>query len=246
MSSIHLDAAAGSIADAVLLPGDPLRAEHIATTLLERPLRVNGERNMLGFTGEWQGLRVSVLGTGMGIPSTLIYATELIQLHQVRRLVRLGTCGAIAPSLGLGDLVLATAAGTDSAVNRHRFGGMDLPAAADFRLTAAIAGAARRRGLPLATGTVFSTDLFHGGPPGLPGLLDRMGILAVEMEAAGLFALAAEHRVAAAALLTVSDHLVDQRRYGAQQRRTGLDDAARVALDALLAAAAGNPGSDPA
>jgi purine-nucleoside phosphorylase len=130
MSSPHINADPGAFADTVLLPGDPRRAQHIATTLLDNAVEVTDVRNMLGFTGSWNGHRVSVMGTGMGIPSTLIYATELVRYYEVRRLVRVGTCGAVDPSLDLGDIVVALGAGTDSQVNRIRFRGYDLPATA--------------------------------------------------------------------------------------------------------------------
>jgi purine-nucleoside phosphorylase len=233
MPTPHLDAEPGAFAETVLLPGDPLRARHIAEHLLQGAVQVNHTRNMLGYTGRWNGQRISVLGTGMGMPSALIYATELVRHFGVRRLLRLGTCGSLRRGLALGDLVLATAASTDSALNRRRFQGMDLAAAASFELCRRLADAAAAEDAPLHVGLVFSTDRFYDDSPDLLGLLERSGHLAVEMEAAALFALAAEARVQAGALLAVSADLHEARHFSAQQREEGLLRAARIALQAL-------------
>jgi purine-nucleoside phosphorylase len=233
MSTPHLHAATDSIADTVLLPGDPLRAEHIARQFLSDVVEVNRVRNMLGFTGVYAGQRITVMGSGMGIPSCMIYATELIRHYGVRRILRLGTCGAVASGIALGDLVLAISASTDSAVNRRRFQGMDYAATADFGLTLRLLQRAQAQGLRATVGSVFSTDRFYDDDPSLPSLLARMGVLAVEMEAAGLYAVASEHGAQASALLTVSDHLTAGTHFTSEQRQSGLDAATRVALDVL-------------
>jgi len=235
MSSLHIDAAPGAFAETVLLPGDPLRARVIAERLLDDAEQVCGLRNMLGFTGQYRGQRISVMGTGMGIPSCSLYATELIRSHGARRLVRVGTCGAVAQSLTLGDLVLALGAGTDSGVNRQRFAGHDFPATASWPLLSAIAEQAASAAVPLRIGNIFSGDLFYSPDPNLVQTLDRMHVLAVEMEAAGLYGVAAEHGVDAIALLTVSDHLQRHEVMDPMQREHGLDAMLRLALDALTA-----------
>jgi purine-nucleoside phosphorylase len=228
----HIEAAAGAFADTVLLPGDPLRARFIAEHYLEDAQQVTAVRGMLGFTGHHRGKRISVMGTGMGIPSCCIYATELIRAYDVTRLLRVGTCGAVAPHLALGDLVLALGASTDSATNRARFGGHDYAATASWPLVDAIARTARERGDELHVGNVFSSDLFYGTRPELLPMLQQMRIMAVEMEAAGMYAVAAAHGVEAAALLTVSDHLVLGTRMDADGRERGLDRMVCLALDA--------------
>lgn len=235
MSTAHLAAAPGAFAPTVLLPGDPLRARHIAENLLIDAMEVTNVRAMCGFTGWWKGHKVSVMGTGMGIPSASIYATELVRHYQVRHLIRVGTCGAVSSSLNLGDLVLAAGASTDSQVNRTRFGGMDFAAIADPGLVRAMAGEAERQQLSLAIGNVFSTDLFYSPNPTLVDTLDRMRILGIEMEAAGLYGLAAEHGVSALAVLAVSDHLRTQQAWPSRQRQVGLDQLFRLTLDGLLA-----------
>ncbi len=234
MPTPHIDAATNAFADTVLLPGDPLRARMIAERYFDDAVQVTGLRNMLGFTGHYRGRRLSVMGSGIGIPSCSLYATELIVEYGVRRLIRVGTCGAIANALQLGDLVLALGAATDSGVNRQRFSGHDYAATASWPLLAAIASQAATRDQPLNIGNVFSSDLFYSPDPGLNDTLARMGILAVEMEAAGLYGVAAERGAQAVALLTVSDHLRRGEAMDAAQRERGLDAMLGLALDATL------------
>jgi purine-nucleoside phosphorylase len=235
MSSPHINADPGAFADTVLLPGDPRRAQHIAATLLDDAVEVTDVRNMLGFTGGWNGRRVSVMGTGMGIPSTLIYATELVRFYGVRRLVRVGTCGAVDPDLRLGDIIVALGAGTDSRVNRIRFRDYDLPATASWPLVERVTRTARARGKPLRVGNVFSSDLFYHPDAELRPALARMGFLAIEMEAAWLYGAAAELGAEALAVLTVSDHISHPGGMTPEQRETGVDDMTRLVLDALTA-----------
>jgi purine-nucleoside phosphorylase len=233
MSTPHISAPPGAFAETVLLPGDPARAKHVAETLLEDAVQVTAVRNMLGYTGTWKGRRVSVMGTGMGIPSCSIYASELVREYGVRRLVRVGTCGGVADALRLGDLVVALGAGTDSNANRLRFGGHDFAATADFGLLRAVVDAGAAAGVPLHVGNVFSTDLFYHPQADLVGLLARFGVLGVEMEAAGLYGVAAAHGVQALAVLAVSDHLRRDERMTAERREAGLDAMFRLVLDAL-------------
>ena len=235
MTTPHINAPAGAFADTVLLPGDPARARWIATELLEDAEQVTDVRNMLGFTGTWRGQRVSVMGTGMGIPSCSIYATELVREYGVRRLVRVGTCGTSASDVALGDIVVALGASTDSRVNRLRFGGHDLAALASYALVRAVDDAAREAGRPLRIGNVFSTDLFYHPDPALFDLLDRHGVLGVEMEAAGLYGVAAGLGVEAIAVMTVSDQIRNKQAMPPAQRETGLEAMLRIVLDAVTA-----------
>lgn len=234
MSTPHIEAAPGAFASTVLLPGDPLRAEHIAMHLLDGAERVNAVRNMFGYTGRWQGKPVSVMGTGMGIPSCLIYATELARDYGVRRLIRVGTCGAVHPDLQLGDIVLAVGASTDSAVNRTRFAGMDFAAIASWSLLQPVAQGVLAARRSLHIGNVFSTDLFYDPRRDLIDTLARMGILAVDMEAAGLYGIAAELQVEALTVLTVSDHLRRPERMSSKERQIGIDTMTAITLDAIM------------
>lgn len=234
MATPHNQAAPGDYADSVLLPGDPLRARYIAERFFEDAQQVNQVRNMYGYTGRYRGQRISVMGTGMGIPSCSIYATELIEHYGVKRLLRIGTCGAVRSDIALGDLVLAQGACTDSSVNRSRFRGYDYAAIADWSLLQAVANTASATALRV--GNVYSTDLFYGGDPQMLDTLERMGILGIEMEAAGLYGLAAERGAQAAALLTVSDHLRLGTHMSPDERQLGLDRMIQMALDALCPA----------
>lgn len=237
MPTAHIGAEPGDLAELVLLPGDPLRARWIAEHHLADARQVTAVRNVLGFTGTYRGRPVSVMGTGMGVPSISIYATELAIDFGCRRLVRVGSCGAIVDSLGLHDIVAAIGAGTDSGVNRARVGGHDFAAVADFGLLRAVVERAEADGIALRVGSVFTSDLFYRPPAG-PGddlyqRLARHGVLAIEMEAAGLYGAAAQTGVAALTLCTVSDHIPRGEHLGAEERERGFDTMIRLALDAL-------------
>lgn len=235
MPTPHISAVPGDFAEAVLLPGDPLRAGHIAETMLDDPRQVTAVRNMLGFTGSYKGMAVSVMGTGMGVPSASIYATELINEYGCRRLVRVGSCGGIGPEVSLRDVIVATGACTDSGVNRARYRGWDFAAVADFGLARAAVEAAEAAGVPVKVGLVHTADLFYNPVQEAFDVMERMGVLAVEMEAAGLYGVAAERGARAVTILTVSDHVRTGEATSAEERQRTFDDMVRVALEALAA-----------
>lgn len=229
MSTTHIEAGVGAIADTVLLPGDPLRARFLAQELLEAPVQVNARRNMLGYTGQWQGRPVTVMGGGMGIPSTAIYVTELVRSYGVRRIIRVGTCGGVG-EVAVGDVLLAQSGSTDSRFNRMQFGGHDLSTCADFGLLRAAVDAAGAQGIQARLAHVFSTDCFYDGDPQLLAHLRRHRIHGVEMETAGLYGLAMREGFAALAILAVSDHLDSGASMPPEQREQGLARVARLAL----------------
>lgn len=233
MSSLHIDADVGAIAETVLLPGDPLRARFLAHELLEAPAQYNARRNMLGFTGTYQGQAVSVMGGGMGIPSTAIYVTELVRHYGVRRIIRVGTCGGVG-EVALGDVLLAQSGSTDSRFNRMQFGGHDLSVCADFDLLRNAHACAAADGMAARVANVFSTDCFYDGDPQLLEHLRRHRIVGIEMETAGLYGLAMREGFAALAVLAVSDHLERDEHMPAQQREQGLLAMGRLALNAAL------------
>jgi purine-nucleoside phosphorylase len=232
--SIHIAAAKGQVAEGILLPGDPLRAKHIAEAFLESPERFNEVRNMFGYTGTYKGRRVSVMGTGMGMPSLSIYANELIKDYGVKRLVRVGTCGGLTAEVKVRDVVLGISASTDSAVNKVRFRGMDYAPAPSFRLLKAAYDAAVERKLPVHVGKIISSDSFYTEDPDQWKLWARFGVVAVEMEAAELYTLAAKHGVEALAILTVSDHLVTREDTTSAERERTFDSMIEVGLAAAL------------
>lgn len=235
MPTPHISAARGDFAETVLLPGDPLRARHIAEEFLEGATEVTAIRNMLGFTGTYRGTRVSVMGTGMGIPSASIYATELVREFGVKQLVRVGTCGGIAHDVQIRDIVIATGACTDSGVNRARYRGWDFAAVADFELVRKAVDASRAAGVSVRTGLVHTADLFYNPTPDAFDVMDKMGVLAVEMEAAGLYGVAAETGAAAVAICTVSDHVRTGASTSPDERETSFGAMVRIALESAVA-----------
>jgi len=234
MPTPHISAAPEAFSDVCLLPGDPLRARFIAERYLEDAAMVTAVRNMEGYTGTYRGRRVSVMGTGMGIPSTLIYVTELIRAYGVTSLIRVGTAGGIATDLDIRDLVVAVGASTDSGANRVRFGGFDFAAIADFGLTRLLVETAEHRGTAVRVGGIVSSDQFYHPQSEFLTLARTMGILAVEMEAAGLFAAAAEHGVRSAAILAVADMVEGGEGLSPTEREQTLDEMVVVALEATL------------
>ncbi|HET7846772.1 MAG TPA: purine-nucleoside phosphorylase [Acidimicrobiia bacterium] len=233
MPTPHISAEKGDFAPSILLPGDPLRAKHIADTYLDEVREVNAVRNMLGYTGTFQGLPISVMGTGMGIPSASIYGTELITEYGVERLVRVGSCGGILPSVKIRDVILAIGACTDSGVNRVRYGGLDFAATADFGLLRAAADAAAARGVEVKVGNVHSADLFYNPDPAAFDRMEAMGVLAVEMEAAGLYGVAAERGARALTIATVSDHVRTGESTSPEERQQTFNEMVEIALDAI-------------
>jgi purine-nucleoside phosphorylase len=206
--SIHIGARPGDIAPSVLLPGDPLRAKFIAESLLRDAVCFNEVRGMLGFTGTYHGKRISVMGTGMGVPSHSIYVNELIREYGVKTLIRVGTCGALQQDLELGDVILAMAASTDSQINKLRFDGMDFAPTASFKLLLKAYEAAQKEAVNVRVGSVLTSDTFYHDDPDSWRRWAAFGVLVVEMETAGLYTLAAKLGVDALSILTVSDSLV--------------------------------------
>ena len=228
--SIHIAAEKGQIAEAILLPGDPLRAKFIAENFLEEPLRFNEVRNMFGYTGRYKGARVSVMGTGMGMPSLSIYVNELLREYGVKKLIRVGTCGALVEKVKIRDLILGMASSTDSAINKLRFAGMDYAPTASFRLLALAHQIAKESGFKVHVGPILSSDTFYSEDPDQWKLWARFGILGVEMESAELYTLAAKFEAEALAILTVSDHLVSGEATPAVERQTQFKAMAELGL----------------
>ena len=231
--SIHIGAKPGQIAPTVLLPGDPLRAKYIAETLLEDAVCFNEVRGMLGYTGRYGSKTVSVMGTGMGIPSLSIYVNELVSEYGVDTLIRVGTCGSFQPYLKSGDIVLAMTASTDSHINRLRFRGMDYAPAASFDLLLKAYQAANARGLDVHVGGMFSGDSFYHDDPDWWKIWADYGALVVEMESNALYTLAAKYKVSALSILTVSDSLVTGETATAEQREQGFPLMAEIALETV-------------
>jgi purine-nucleoside phosphorylase len=232
--SIHIAAETNQIADRILLPGDPLRAKFIAENMLEGAERFNEIRNMLGYTGIFKGVRVSVMGTGMGMPSLSIYVNELIRDYGVRKLIRVGTCGAMNSDVKLRDVILAMSSSTDSAVNKVRFKGMDYAPTASFPLLLNAYEAAKKAGYSPFVGPVLSSDSFYTEDPEQWKLWAKFGVLGVEMETAELYTLASKYGAQALAILTVSDHLVTGEATSSGERQTSFRAMADIALNGII------------
>jgi len=232
--STHLGAAPGEIAPVVLMPGDPLRAKWIAETFLDDARCYTEVRGMLGFTGTWQGRRVSVQGSGMGQPSLAIYVHELFTAYDVQSVVRVGSCGALSESLALRDVVIASGACTDSSMNRITFEGLDYAPVADFGLLRAAVEAAEQADTDVHVGLLFSSDSFYAARPELVSRMVGYGVLAVEMEASALYTLAARHGRRALAICTVSDHVLTGEETTAAEREQTFGAMIEIALAAAL------------
>lgn len=234
----HNEAKPADYAEAVLLPGDPLRAKWIAETFLADARQVNGVRNCLGFTGSWQGRPVSVQATGMGQPSLSIYVHELINVYGLKTLIRVGTCGGLNAKVKVRDLVIAQGASTDSAIVRDAFIPFNFAPIADFGLLGDAADRAEARGLRAHVGNMLSSDIFYHAEPGLAGYgrLPGHGVLGVEMEAAALYTLAARFGVKALAICTMTDCLITGEEISAKDRQTSLKDMVTLALDVAVGA----------
>jgi len=233
--TIHIGAKPGDIAETVLLPGDPMRAKWAAETFLEDASCVNQVRGMLGFTGTWRGHRVTIHGTGMGMPSLSIYVNELIRDYGARTLIRIGSAGAMQPQVALRDIVLAMTASTLSTPSRGIFRELNFAPCADFGLLAAAHEAAAARGVPTHVGGIYSSDVFYDERPDLNEQMTRHGVLAVEMEAAELYILAARHGARALAVLTISDHLLTGAAMASEDREQSFGDMVEIALEAAFA-----------
>jgi purine-nucleoside phosphorylase len=230
----HIEAAKGDFAELVLMPGDPLRAKALAEGYLDNPRQVNSVRNMLAYTGTWQGKPVSVMGSGMGMPSISIYAHELYDHYDVQRIVRVGTCGSLQEGIELGDLIVGTAASTDSAMNRQRFNGWDYSAAADSDLLGRVLLAAASHGIKVRAGEVFASDFFYHPDPNFIQRLTAMGILAIDMESAALYSLARHHSRKALTLLSVTDVIPTGEKASTETRQNAFGAVIDFVLEALL------------
>jgi purine-nucleoside phosphorylase len=229
--SIHIGAKEGDIASTVLLPGDPLRAKYIAENFLTDAICYNEVRGMYGYTGTYKGKRISVQGTGMGIPSISIYVNELITNYQAKNLIRIGSCGSMQADIKIRDVILAMSASTDSHINKMRFHGMDYASTANFNLLKKAYAIALEKDISVKVGSVLTTDTFYNDEPNSWKHWANYGILAVEMETAVLYTLAAKFKVNALSILTVSDSLVTREETTSEERQKTFIQMVEVALE---------------
>ncbi len=235
MATAHINAEPGDFAPTVLMPGDPLRAQYIAENFLSDARRVTDVRNMWGFTGSYKGMPVSVMAHGMGIPSVSIYTHELITQYGVRRVIRVGSCGTTNPDVEFRHIVIGMGACTYSGVNRMLFGGYDLAPLASFDLVEKAVAAARAAGVRFHVGNLFSADLFYTPDTDMFETMARYNVYGLEMEAAGMFPIAAENNAEALAICTVSDDIPNNKHLSSEERATTFDDMIKVALETVVA-----------
>lgn len=231
--SIHIEAKKGEIAETVLLPGDPMRAKWIAETFFENPKCYNNVRGMLGYTGLYKGKRVSVQGTGMGIPSALIYCHELINEYGVKNLIRVGSTGSYQKDVKIRDIVIAMAASSTSGINNSRFINADYSPTANFELFINASLYAKDNNIPIKAGNVLSADEFYDDDFDSYKKWAEFGVLCVEMETAGLYTIAAKFNVRALSILTVSDSLVTKERTSAEDRESTFNTMVEIALNTV-------------
>lgn len=231
--SIHIGAKPGDIAEIILLPGDPLRAKHVAETFLKDAVCYNEVRGMYGYTGFYNGVRVSVQGTGMGVPSISIYVNELIQSYGVRQLIRIGTAGALREDVKVKDIVLAQSASTTSGVNTRRFNGADFAATANFECLLKAYQTAAHLGIPVKVGNILTSDEFYEEDPDFYKKWAQYGTLCVEMETSALYTIAAKFGVKALSIFTISDSLVTHETTTSEERQVNFNDMVKIALGML-------------
>ena len=227
----HIMADKNDIAETVLLPGDPMRAKFIAENYLENAKCYNNVRGMLGYTGTYKGKRVSVQGTGMGMPSHSIYVNELINVYGAKKLIRIGTAGSISNDVNLKDIVLAQSACTNSGINNRRFKGMNYAPTSNFELLYDAYNYAKNKNVNVKVGTVLSSDLFYDDNDGSINLWSEYGCLAIEMETAELYTLAARYNVKALSILTISDHILKGEETTPEEREKTFTDMMEIALE---------------
>ena len=231
--SLHIEAKKGEIAETILLPGDPLRAKFVADNFLEDAVCYNKVRNIFGYTGTYKGKRISVQGTGMGIPSMSIYVTELIKDYGVKNLIRIGSCGAIRPEINLRDVILAEGASTDSQTNKLVFSGADFAAIANFELLLKANNVIKEKMMQAHIGNVLSSDIFYSDDPNFWKIWAKYGVLAIDMEATALYSIAAKYGVNALTILTVSDQIVRGEAATNEERETGFSKMIEIALEVV-------------
>ncbi|MCW5196436.1 purine-nucleoside phosphorylase [Buchnera aphidicola (Pemphigus obesinymphae)] len=234
MVTPHIDAKVGDFSDVVIMSGDPIRAKYIADNYLKNVTKVNNVRSMFGYTGTYKNKKISIMSHGIGIPSCSIYVKELITEYLVKRIIRVGTCGAIIENMELHDIVVGMGACTDSKVNRLNFKDNDFAAICSFSMLFNIVKVAKKLNVKINIGNLFTTDLFYSDDQEILDVIEKYGILGIEMETAGLYALAAKYKIEAISICTVTDHIKKLTKISSEDRQSSLDSMIRLALESTL------------
>ncbi|CAL4044003.1 purine-nucleoside phosphorylase [Buchnera aphidicola] len=234
MVTPHMNAKMGDFSDIVIMPGDPIRAKYIADNYLKNVIEVNNIRSMFGCTGTYKNRKISIMSHGIGIPSCSIYVKELITEYQVKKIIRVGTCGAVMNRIGLHDIVVGMGACTDSKVNRLNFKDNDFSAIASFPMLLNVFTAAKTLKININIGNLFTTDLFYYDNKDMLDIIEKYGILGIEMETAGIYALAAKYNIEAISICTVTDHIKKSIKVTAEDRQSTLDKMIYLSLESIL------------
>ena len=232
--SVHIAAKNGEIADTVLLPGDPKRAKWIAENFLENAVCYTDIRGMLGFTGTYKGKRISVQGTGMGIPSMSIYITELMKDYGVKTLIRVGSAGSYQEDIKIRDIVVALSTSTDSNINNRRFKGASFAPTVNFDLLSKVLKTAEEKNIKIKAGNILTSDEFYNDDPSYFKKWAEFGVLAVEMETAALYTLASKYKAKALSILTISDSLVSPEITSSEEREKTFNEMIELALETTI------------
>ncbi|CAL4324205.1 purine-nucleoside phosphorylase [Buchnera aphidicola] len=234
MGTPHINAKKHNISNLVILSGDPIRVKYIAETFLKNAIQINNIRNMFGYTGKYKNILVSVMSHGMGIPSAAIYVTELIKFYDIKKMIRVGTCGTIQKNIFLKDIIIALGASTDSNFNRIRFKNYDFAAIADFHLIYKAFNIAGNRKINIHIGNFFTTDIFYTDDKEIVNILKKYNILAIDMETAGIYNIAAEYRIPVMSICSVSDHILLKNQLSTKERECSFNDMIEIALETII------------
>ncbi|QIE02215.1 purine-nucleoside phosphorylase [Buchnera aphidicola] len=234
MSTPHITSKKNDFADIVLMPGDPVRAKYIAEKYLNKYVQINNTRLMLAYTGLYKNKKISIMSHGIGIPSASLYSRELITEFNVKKIIRIGTCGAVRDDINLRDIVISMGACTDSKINRIKFNNHDFAAIADFDMIYNTAKIAKKMNISISIGNFFTTDSFYNEDIGMLNLLKKYNIIGIDMETAGIYSVAAEFHVKALSICTVSDHMIKKESLSSESRESSFHDMIKIALESTL------------
>jgi purine-nucleoside phosphorylase len=234
VSTVHINSKINDFSDIVLMPGDPVRAKYISEKYLNNCVQINNTRLMLAYTGYFKNKKISVMSHGIGIPSASLYVRELILEYHVKKIIRIGTCGAVRDDIHLRDIVISMGASTDSKVNRIRFNNHDFAAIADFNMLYNTVQVAKKMNIKVCVGNFFTTDSFYNDDKEILHILKKYNIIGVDMETSGIYAVASELKTQALSICTVSDHILKKERLSSKDRESSFDDMIKLALESTL------------
>ncbi|NIH16459.1 MAG: purine-nucleoside phosphorylase [Buchnera aphidicola (Periphyllus lyropictus)] len=234
MVTPHLNSNISDISDVVIISGDPLRAKYISKNFLKNSIQINNVRSMFGYTGYYKKKRISIMSHGMGIPSLSIYVNELVSEYNVKKIIRLGTCGGINKKVKIKDIVFAMGASTDSSINRLRFGGYDFSSISDFKMLYQAYIISKNYNFNVHIGNIFTTDSFYGKDSIFFNLIKKFNILAIDMETSGLYSLSSELKFKSLSICTVSDEIFSKKKITSLEREKTLNNSILISLDLAL------------